>query len=86
MLKHGVRSDLPVALVRWATTGRQETLTGILSNIAQQAVANGFEAPAVAVFGDVVSLRNTSTGTRSARCLEENRRDANTEAGQRVKQ
>src|SRR5881296_1546850 len=58
MLKHGVRSDLPVALVRWATTGQQETLTGTLSNIAQQAVANGFEAPAVAVFGDVVSLRN----------------------------
>ena len=58
MLKHGVRSDLPVALVRWATTGQQETLTGTLSNIAQQAAANGFEAPAVAVFGDVVSLRN----------------------------
>ena len=58
MLKHGVRSDLPVALVRWATTGQQKTLTGTLSNIAQQAVANGFEAPAVAVFGDVVSLRN----------------------------
>src|SRR5207244_1324893 len=58
MLKHGVRSDLPVALVRWATTGQQGTLTGTLSNIAQQAVANGFEAPAVAVFGDVVSLRN----------------------------
>ena len=58
MLKHGVRSDLPVALVRWATTGQQETLTGTLSNIAQQAVANGFEAPAVAVFGDVVSLRD----------------------------
>src|SRR5215468_7238839 len=26
MLKHGVRGDLPVALVRWATTGQQETL------------------------------------------------------------
>jgi uroporphyrinogen III methyltransferase / synthase len=58
MLKYGVRSDLPVALVRWATTGQQETLTGTLSNIAQKAMANGFEAPAVAVFGDVVSLRD----------------------------
>src|SRR5262249_60658121 len=58
MLRHGVRGDLPVALVRWATTGRQETLTGTLSDIAQKAVANGFEAPAVAVFGDVVSLRD----------------------------
>jgi uroporphyrinogen III methyltransferase / synthase len=59
MLKHGVRSDLPVALVRWATTGQQKTLTGTLSNIAQKAAANDFEAPAVAVFGDVVSLRDS---------------------------
>ena len=58
MLKHGVRADLPVALVRWATTGRQETLIGTISDIAQKAVANGFEAPAVAVFGDVVLLRD----------------------------
>src|SRR6516165_3407105 len=39
MLKHGVRGDLPVALVRWATTGQQETLTGTLSDIAQKAEA-----------------------------------------------
>ena len=57
MLKHGVREDLPVALVRWATTGCQKTLTGNLRDIAQQAVTSGFEAPAVAVFGDVVALR-----------------------------
>ena len=29
MLANGMRSDLPVALIRWATTGRQETLVGI---------------------------------------------------------
>src|SRR5436189_6103855 len=59
MLKHGVRRDLPVALVRWATTGQQQTLTGTLSDIAEKAEAKSFEAPAVAVFGDVVSLRAT---------------------------
>ncbi|PYL07306.1 MAG: uroporphyrinogen-III C-methyltransferase, partial [Verrucomicrobia bacterium] len=58
MLKHGVRGDLPVALVRSATTGQQETLTGSLSDIAQKAVANDFKAPAVAVFGEVVALRD----------------------------
>jgi uroporphyrinogen III methyltransferase/synthase len=58
MLKQGVRSDLPVALVRSATTGQQETLTGTLSDIAQKAVANDFRAPAVAVFGEVVGLRD----------------------------
>src|SRR5262249_28844711 len=50
MLKHGVRGDLPVALVRWATTGQQKTLTGTVSDIAQKAEANDFEAPVVAVF------------------------------------
>src|SRR5207248_8045057 len=59
MLKHGVRSNLPVALVRSATTGQQKTLTGTLSDIAQKAVANDFKAPAVAVFGEVVGLRNS---------------------------
>ena len=58
MIKHGVRGDLPVALIRWATTGLQETLTGTLADIAQKAVANDFAAPAVAVFGDVVALRD----------------------------
>jgi uroporphyrinogen III methyltransferase/synthase len=58
MLKHGVRGDLPVALVRWATTGQQETLTGMVSDIAKKAASKGFDAPAVAVFGGVVSLRD----------------------------
>src|SRR5437588_578398 len=57
MLANGARADLPVALVRWATTARQETLTGTLENIAQRVAEAGFEAPAVAVFGDVVALR-----------------------------
>ena len=57
MLENGMRRDLPVALIRWATTGRHETLVGALENIAQRAVEAGFHAPAVAVFGEVVSLR-----------------------------
>jgi uroporphyrinogen III methyltransferase/synthase len=57
MMEQGARKDLPVALVRWATTGRQETLVGTLENIAKQVLDIGFEAPAVAVFGEVVSLR-----------------------------
>jgi uroporphyrinogen III methyltransferase/synthase len=57
MMEQGARKDLPVALVRWATTGRQETLVGTLENIAKQVADIGFEAPAVAVFGEVVALR-----------------------------
>src|SRR6267154_4169438 len=50
MMANGVRRDLPVALVRWATTGRQQTLTGTLENIAKRVAKTEFEAPAVAVF------------------------------------
>ena len=56
MMAHGVRPDLPVALVRWGTTGRQETVRGSLGNIAQQVAARNFSPPAVAIFGEVVSL------------------------------
>src|SRR5213076_1839516 len=36
MINHGVRPDLPVALVHWGTTGRQRTLIGDLQNIARR--------------------------------------------------
>jgi uroporphyrinogen III methyltransferase/synthase len=58
MMANGVRKDLPVALIRWGTTGRQETLVGGLENIAQRARAADFAAPAIAVFGEVVTLRD----------------------------
>ena len=57
MVAHGTRADLPVALIRWATTGRQQTLVGTLNDIAAQAREKNFTAPAVAIFGEVVSLR-----------------------------
>src|SRR5205085_2926047 len=57
MLRHGVRTDLPVALVRLGTTGQQQTITGTVENIAQRAREAELEAPAVAIFGEVVSLR-----------------------------
>jgi uroporphyrinogen III methyltransferase/synthase len=58
MMTNGVRKDLPVALIRWATTGRQETLVGTLETIAERVAAQKFAAPAIAVFGEVVTLRD----------------------------
>ena len=58
MMANGMPKDLPVALIRWATTGRQETLVGTLENIAERVTAAGFAAPAIAVFGEVVNLRD----------------------------
>lgn len=57
LLAAGAPPDLPVALVRWATTPRQETLVGKLSTIADDVERTGFQAPAITVFGDVVALR-----------------------------
>ncbi|HEX8076532.1 MAG TPA: uroporphyrinogen-III C-methyltransferase, partial [Chthoniobacterales bacterium] len=57
MMTNGARKDLPVALIRWATTGRQETLIGTLENIAERVAAAEFAPPAIAVFGEVVELR-----------------------------
>jgi uroporphyrinogen III methyltransferase/synthase len=52
---HGASPTMPVALIRWGTTGRQETVIGKLENIEE--VALDIEPPVVAVFGDVVSYR-----------------------------
>jgi uroporphyrinogen III methyltransferase / synthase len=57
MIEHGARRDLPVAVIRWATTGRQETIVGTLETIASRVDERGLQPPAIAVFGDVVSLR-----------------------------
>ncbi|MBV8329563.1 MAG: uroporphyrinogen-III synthase, partial [Verrucomicrobia bacterium] len=55
LLANGADRDLPVALVRWGTTGLQQTLTGTLESIVNASL--GFQPPAVAVFGRVVELR-----------------------------
>jgi uroporphyrinogen III methyltransferase / synthase len=57
-MEEGMSPDLPVALVRWATTNRQQTITGTVATIADIAEEKQFKAPAVAVFGEVVSLRD----------------------------
>lgn len=54
---NGRPSDTPVALVRWGTTPRQETLTGTLANIVRKVAETGFRSPAVTIVGDVVRLR-----------------------------
>jgi len=58
LLDAGAPPDLPVALVRWATTGRQETLTGELATIADKVEKAGFKPPAVTVIGKVAGLRD----------------------------
>jgi uroporphyrinogen III methyltransferase/synthase len=58
LIDEGADPATPVALVRWGTTPRQESLEGTLATIADLAEKQGFKAPAVTVVGDVVKLRN----------------------------
>jgi uroporphyrinogen III methyltransferase/synthase len=57
MIERGARSEMPAAVVQWGTTARQKTIVGTLGGIAQRAKDAGLEPPAVAIFGEVVSLR-----------------------------
>ncbi len=57
LMENGRSPDTPVALIRWGTTPKQETLTTTLGNIAALAKKKNFSPPAVFVVGDVVSLR-----------------------------
>jgi uroporphyrinogen III methyltransferase/synthase len=57
LIQHGKPAGTPVALVRWGTTARQQTVSGTLENIVQRAKDAGIKAPAIIVVGDVVTLR-----------------------------
>lgn len=57
LIDGGADPATPIALVRWATTPRQQTLEGTLADIADRAEAIDFQSPAVAVIGDVIKER-----------------------------
>lgn len=60
----GKAPNTPIALVRWGTRPEQEELVGTLATILAQIEAAQFEAPAVAVIGDVVNLHFLLVGSR----------------------
>lgn len=59
LIANGASADLPAAIIQSATTPRQRTVKGTLGDIAAKAAEAGIGSPAVAVFGTVVSLRDT---------------------------
>jgi len=54
---NGMPPETPVALIRWGTTPRQQTVTGTLGTIVDIARQAGLKAPAIIVIGKVVGLR-----------------------------
>lgn len=57
LMKHGADPETPMALVRWGTHGKQQTLVATLGTMARRVEETGFKAPAVAVVGNVVKER-----------------------------
>lgn len=56
LLQAGLSHQTPIALIRWGTTPKQEELIGTLATIIEQVETTGFEAPAIAIIGQVVDL------------------------------
>jgi len=57
LIASGKLPNTPVAIIRWGTTAKQETITGNLKNIARLAQKNKIAPPAIIVVGEVVRLR-----------------------------
>ena len=58
LVGQGMDPGTPIAMVRWGTTGRQQSIEGTLGNIAEVAREANIQPPTVAVIGEVVKLRS----------------------------
>ncbi|MDD2390627.1 MAG: uroporphyrinogen-III C-methyltransferase [Desulfobacterales bacterium] len=61
LLDKGMAPDKPVAVIRWGTTPRHQSVTGTLTTIAEVVKTAGIKAPAIIIVGDVVKLREKMT-------------------------
>jgi uroporphyrinogen III methyltransferase/synthase len=57
LMEHGRPPTTPVAVVRWGTTPRQQTLVGTLADITDKVRQARLGPPAIIVVGEVVELR-----------------------------
>ncbi len=57
LISHGRPTSTPVAIVRWATTPKQQTLVATLGDVVDKVAAAGLKPPAVIIVGEVVRLR-----------------------------
>src|SRR5882672_7010392 len=58
LVAHGMDKATPVGMVRWGTTGQQQSIEGTLGTIADVVTREKFTAPAVTIIGGVVKLRD----------------------------
>ncbi|RYM06553.1 uroporphyrinogen-III C-methyltransferase [Sporolactobacillus sp. THM7-7] len=58
LIVHGRDPLTPVALIEWAATEKQRTVTTILQNVAQEAEKHHIQNPTMIIVGEVVRLRS----------------------------
>ena len=58
LVGHGMDAATPIAMVRWGTTGHQQSIEGTLGNIGEVASRAKIGPPTVAVIGEVLKLRS----------------------------
>ncbi len=58
LVKNGLSASTPVAMVKWGTRGRQESIEGTLGTIGDVVEEKNFGAPAITIVGEVVKLRS----------------------------
>lgn len=59
LLTNGKEPTTPAAVVHWASTGDQQTLTASLAELPTAVLNSGLTAPAIVIIGATVSLRET---------------------------
>ncbi|MEP0843883.1 MAG: uroporphyrinogen-III C-methyltransferase [Phycisphaerae bacterium] len=57
LMAAGLAPDTPVAVIRWGTRPRQQTVTGTLADIDRRVQAAGLDPPALVLVGKVVTMR-----------------------------
>ncbi len=58
LVAHGMKADMPVALVARGTTPEQQVVTGTLSTIVERVESAQVRAPTIIIVGEIVALRD----------------------------
>ncbi|MFP5396775.1 MAG: uroporphyrinogen-III C-methyltransferase [Gammaproteobacteria bacterium] len=58
LVAHGLRADMPAAVVQQGTLPEQRVVTGTLADLPQRVAAAGLTAPCLIVVGEVVQLHH----------------------------
>lgn len=71
LIKGGMDSQLPAAVIQEGTTTRQRMITGTLGTIAQQALDGQLRTPALTIVGQVVSMHEALAWFQEAQASQQ---------------